>query len=87
MFDLFKEFPGSEMVRLIRPVEVISEEHLLIVLVSPKPFDQNDVWLKTTLFGLQVDKFAHTIQLLIETHFIAVALHVSRLSVLLIYSI
>jgi hypothetical protein len=71
------------MIRLIWSVKVISKEHLLIVLIGPKPFNQNYVWLETTLFGLQVYKFAHTVQLLVETHFIASALQVSRLRILL----
>lgn len=71
------------MVRLVRPIEVIAKEHLLIVLVGPEPFNQNNVRLKTTLFGLQIDKFAHTVHLLIETHFIASALQVSRQGILL----
>jgi hypothetical protein len=79
--DLFKEFSSCEMVCLIGSVVVISKEHLLVVLVGPEPFNQNNVWLKTTLFGLQVHKFTHAVQLLIETHFSACVLQVSRLDI------
>jgi len=79
---LFKEFASGEMVGLVGPVEVVSVEHLLVVLVGPESLDQNDVGLESSFLRLQVHKVPDAVQLLVETHRVAGALHVSRLHLL-----